>query len=124
MTWTDDARIMFTSGTTGRSKGAMKQHASDYFSGRTYIEVCGVTREDTFFSCLPLFHSNAQVLGTYPALIAGARIAFAPRYSSARFEGPGERRRRDDLETRSAPSTTSSGTRRGRSWTAPTACRG
>ena len=75
--WTDDARIMFTSGTTGRSKGAIKQHASDYFSGRTYIEVCEVTAEDTFFSCLPLFHSNAQVLAAYPAMIAGARIAFA-----------------------------------------------
>jgi crotonobetaine/carnitine-CoA ligase len=83
--WTGDARVMFTSGTTGRSKGAIKQHASDYFSGRTYIEVCEVTREDTFFSCLPLFHSNAQVLAAYPAMIAGARIAFAERYSSARF---------------------------------------
>jgi crotonobetaine/carnitine-CoA ligase len=83
--WTDDARIMFTSGTTGRSKGAIKQHASDYFSGRTYIEVCGVTAEDTFFTCLPLFHSNAQVLATYPAMIAGARIALVERYSSSRF---------------------------------------
>ena len=87
VSWTDDARIMFTSGTTGRSKGAIKQHASDYFSGRTYNEVCGVTEEDTFFSCLPLFHSNAQVLAAYPAMIAGARIAFALRYSSGRFWG-------------------------------------
>jgi crotonobetaine/carnitine-CoA ligase len=78
---------MFTSGTTGRSKGAIKQHASDYFSGRTYIEVCGVTEEDTIFSCLPLFHSNAQVLAAYPAMIAGARIAFAERYSSGAFWG-------------------------------------
>ncbi|MEQ8839824.1 MAG: AMP-binding protein [Acidimicrobiales bacterium] len=85
VTWTDDARIMFTSGTTGRSKGAIKQQASDYFSGRSYINVCQVTAEDTVFSCLPLFHSNAQVLATYPALIAGARICFAERYSSGRF---------------------------------------
>jgi carnitine-CoA ligase len=83
--WTDDARIMFTSGTTGRSKGVIKQHASDYFSGRTYNEVCGVTSDDTFFSCLPLFHSNAQVLGAYPAMIAGARIALVERYSSSNF---------------------------------------
>jgi len=85
VTWTDDARIMFTSGTTGRSKGVIKQHASDYFSGRTYNEVCGVTAEDTVFSCLPLFHSNAQVLAAYPAMIAGARIAMVERYSSGRF---------------------------------------
>jgi crotonobetaine/carnitine-CoA ligase len=85
VSWIDDARVMFTSGTTGRSKGAIKQHASDYFSGRTYIEVCGVTGDDTFFSCLPLFHSNAQVLAAYPAMIAGARIAYAERYSSGRF---------------------------------------
>lgn len=83
--WTDDARIMFTSGTTGRSKGAVKQHASDYFSGRTYNNVCEVTAGDTFFSCLPLFHSNAQVLAAYPAMIAGARIALAERYSSQQF---------------------------------------
>jgi carnitine-CoA ligase len=85
ITWTDDARIMFTSGTTGRSKGAIKQQASDYFSGRTYNVVCEVTEEDTFFSCLPLFHSNAQVLAAYPAMIAGARINFVERYSSSRF---------------------------------------
>jgi crotonobetaine/carnitine-CoA ligase len=85
ITWVSDARIMFTSGTTGRSKGAIKQQASDYFSGRTYCEVVGLTEEDTVFSCLPLFHSNAQVLATYPAMIAGCRVAFSERYSASRF---------------------------------------
>ena len=77
--WTDDARIMFTSGTTGRSKGVIKQNAADYFSARSAIEVMSVRRgrpvdalqDETFFSCLPLFHSNAQVLCAYPALLAG-----------------------------------------------------
>jgi carnitine-CoA ligase len=85
VSWTGDARVMFTSGTTGRSKGVIKQHASDYFSGRTYGLVCGVTGADTLYSCLPLFHSNAQVLAAYPAMIAGARVQFVERYSSARF---------------------------------------
>ncbi len=85
VSWVDDARIMFTSGTTGRSKGVIKQHASDYFSGRTYIEVCGVTADDVLYTCLPLFHSNAQVLACYPALIAGARIQLSARYSSTNF---------------------------------------
>jgi len=91
--WTDDARIMFTSGTTGRSKGVIKQNAADYFSARGLLEVVSATAgksvtelaEDTFFSCLPLFHSNAQVLSAYPALVAGGRVAFVERFSSSQF---------------------------------------
>ena len=88
----DDARIMFTSGTTGRSKGVIKQHASDYFSARTYNEVCSVTAEDTVFSCLPLFHSNAQVLAGYPALIAGARVCYVRPFLGATLLAAGDRR--------------------------------
>jgi crotonobetaine/carnitine-CoA ligase len=91
--WIDDARIMFTSGTTGRSKGVIKQNAADYFSARGLLEVIrtlnGTALEDlhneTFFTCLPLFHSNAQVLSAYPALVAGGRIAFVERFSASRF---------------------------------------
>lgn len=91
--WTDDARIMFTSGTTGRSKGVIKQNAADYFSARGLLEVIGALNDksaeelgaETFFSCLPLFHSNAQVLSGYPALVAGARVAYVERFSSSRF---------------------------------------
>jgi len=91
--WTDDARIMFTSGTTGRSKGVIKQNAADYFSARGLLEVVSATAgksveslaDDTFFSCLPLFHSNAQVLSGYPALVAGGRVAYVERFSSSRF---------------------------------------
>ncbi len=91
--WTDDARIMFTSGTTGLSKGVIKQHAADYFSGRGLLEGLRMLqgkslesmKDETFFSCLPLFHSNAQVLTGYPAMIAGARVAYVERFSSSQF---------------------------------------
>jgi crotonobetaine/carnitine-CoA ligase len=42
-------------------------------------------RDETYFSCLPLFHSNAQVLCGYPALLAGARVAYVERFSGSRF---------------------------------------
>jgi carnitine-CoA ligase len=91
--WTDDACIIFNSGTTGRSKGVIKQNAADYFSARGLLEVVSATAgksveslaEDTFFSCLPLFHSNAQVLSGYPALVAGGRVAYVERFSSSKF---------------------------------------
>ncbi len=91
--WTDDARIMFTSGTTGRSKGVIKQNAADYFSARSAVEAMSVLRgvapadlrDETYFSCLPLFHSNAQVLCAYPALLVGARVAYVERFSGSRF---------------------------------------
>jgi carnitine-CoA ligase len=91
--WTDDARIMFTSGTTGRSKGVIKQNAADYFSARGLLEGIATLNgksaadlaDETFFSCLPLFHSNAQVLSGYPALVAGARVAYVERFSSSQF---------------------------------------
>ena len=97
---------MFTSGTTGRSKGVIKQNAADYFSARGLLEVVRHPHgnpveelaEDTFFSCLPLFHSNAQVLSAYPALVAGGRIAFVERFSSSQFWQPGQRRRGHDLQ--------------------------
>jgi crotonobetaine/carnitine-CoA ligase len=37
------------------------------------------------YSWVPLFHSNAQVLSGYPALVAGARIAYVERFSSSQF---------------------------------------
>ena len=91
--WTDDARIMFTSGTTGRSKGVIKQNAADYFSARGSLQYMSTRRgvpvddmhAETWFSCLPLFHSNAQVLCAYPALIAGGRVAYVERFSGTRF---------------------------------------
>ena len=71
----------------------IKQNAADYFSARGSLEYMskrrGITVDDmhaeTWFSCLPLFHSNAQVLTAYPALIAGGRVAFVERFSGTRF---------------------------------------
>jgi carnitine-CoA ligase len=81
----DTARLMYTSGTTGRSKGVTKSHAADYYSARGYVELTETGENDVLFTCLPLFHSNAQVLCVYPALIAGAKVAMYERFSASQF---------------------------------------
>ncbi len=81
----DIARLMYTSGTTGRSKGVAKSNAADYYSAKGYVELTELNNKDVLFTCLPLFHSNAQVLCVYPALIAGARVAIYERFSGSQF---------------------------------------
>jgi crotonobetaine/carnitine-CoA ligase len=81
----DIARLMYTSGTTGRSKGVAKSHAADYYSARGYTEMLELNKKDILFTCLPLFHSNAQVLCVYPALLAGARVVIYERFSGSQF---------------------------------------
>ncbi|MEM4657981.1 MAG: AMP-binding protein, partial [Candidatus Methanosuratincola sp.] len=81
----DYARLMYTSGTTGLSKGVVRPSAADYCSARNYAEVMDITEDDVCFTCLPLFHSNAMVLTVYPALIRGARVHIEEKYSAKEF---------------------------------------
>lgn len=85
VTHLDHARLMYTSGTTGRSKGVVRPCQADYQSARNYAEVMDVREDDVCFTCLPLFHSNAMVLTTYPALIMGARAIIEEKYSATQF---------------------------------------
>ena len=85
ITFMDYARLMYTSGTTGRSKGVMRPSAADYSSARNYAEIMDVGENDVCFTCLPLFHSNAMVMTVYPALIKGARAVVEEKYSSSNF---------------------------------------
>jgi crotonobetaine/carnitine-CoA ligase len=85
ITHLDHARLMYTSGTTGRSKGVVRPCQADYQSARNYAEIMDVWNDDVCFTCLPLFHSNAMVLTVYPALIMGARTIVQEKYSATQF---------------------------------------
>ncbi len=85
ITFMDYARLMYTSGTTGRSKGVMRPSAADYSSARNYAEIMDVGPKDICFTCLPLFHSNAMVMTVYPALIKGAKTVVEEKYSASKF---------------------------------------
>lgn len=77
--------IMYTSGTTGPSKGVMCPHSQGHAVGRSLALDYGYRADDVLYTCLPLFHGNAIWYTCYAALWADAAIALAPRFSASRF---------------------------------------
>jgi crotonobetaine/carnitine-CoA ligase len=80
----DPAAILYTSGTTGPSKGVVCPQEQWYWWARLTGEVLGIEPDDVLYTCLPLFHTNA--LNTFcQALLWGATYALGPRFSASRF---------------------------------------
>jgi crotonobetaine/carnitine-CoA ligase len=79
----DVACIMFTSGTTGPSKGVLMPHAHCYLFGLGSIEALGLTSADRYYVSMPLFHANGLFMQLYATLIAGASAVLRPRFSAS-----------------------------------------
>jgi crotonobetaine/carnitine-CoA ligase len=80
----DPAAVLFTSGTTGPSKGVVCPHAQWYWWAVLTARVLGIRPDDVLYTSLPLFHTNA--LNTFcQALVTGATFALGPRLSASAF---------------------------------------
>jgi crotonobetaine/carnitine-CoA ligase len=77
------AAILFTSGTTGPSKGVAMPHAQTYFFASEVVSMTHLTEHDTYLSVTPLFHGNAKYMAALPALIAGARLVIRSKFSAS-----------------------------------------
>jgi carnitine-CoA ligase len=76
--------ILYTSGTTGPSKGVCCPHAQYFWWGLNGVRNLEIREGDVLSTTLPLFHTNA--LGTFhQALLSGSTLVAEPRFSASRF---------------------------------------
>jgi crotonobetaine/carnitine-CoA ligase len=76
----DVSMIMYTSGTTGPSKGVLIPHGHSYLAGLGLVEATSLTAADRYFVCMPLFHANALLMQFVGSLIAGAEVVVTERF--------------------------------------------
>jgi acyl-CoA synthetase (AMP-forming)/AMP-acid ligase II len=70
----DVADILFTSGTTGRSKGAMSAHRQTIGVARAWAQLGGVRQDDRYLVVNPFFHSFGYKIGIVVGLLTGATL--------------------------------------------------
>jgi crotonobetaine/carnitine-CoA ligase len=76
----DVALILYTSGTTGPSKGVLLPHGHCWLMGTGLAEATALTPADRYFVCMPLFHANALLMQLVGSLIAGAEVVVTERF--------------------------------------------
>ncbi|MBI2899839.1 MAG: AMP-binding protein [Planctomycetes bacterium] len=76
----DLAAIVYTSGTTGKPKGAMLTHANYLWDAEAIVKAAGMTPEDRFVCILPVFHVNAQVVTFLAPLVGGGSMVLLRRF--------------------------------------------
>ena len=79
----DLAAILYTSGTTGRSKGAMLTHANLRSNAETLVETWRFTADDVLIHALPIFHTHGLFVATNVILMAGAEMILLPKFDPA-----------------------------------------
>ncbi|WP_432181757.1 long-chain-fatty-acid--CoA ligase [Streptomyces sp. NBC_00063] len=76
----DTAVILYTSGTTGRPKGAELTHANLAHNAEVSVDLFRLDESDVVFGGLPLFHTFGQTCTMNAALAAGATVTLLPRF--------------------------------------------
>ncbi len=78
----DIAILLYTSGTTGKPKGAMITHGNLAANARALVQAWGFTAADRLLHALPLYHAHGLFVGLGCALMSGARMLLLPRFDA------------------------------------------
>jgi malonyl-CoA/methylmalonyl-CoA synthetase len=87
----DLAAILYTSGTTGRSKGAMLTHDNLASNALTLVDHWRFTRDDVLIHALPIFHTHGLFVASNVALLSGASMLFFTRFDTGEIIAAFER---------------------------------
>ncbi|MBC3880399.1 malonyl-CoA synthase [Undibacterium sp. LX40W] len=80
----DLAAILYTSGTTGRSKGAMLSHGNLYSNAKVLHRAWAWQENDVLIHALPLFHVHGLFVASHAVLMSGARMIFLAKFDAER----------------------------------------
>ena len=81
----DLAALLYTSGTTGRSKGAMLTHGNLVSNAAALREAWAYTADDVLIHALPIFHTHGLFVATNVTLFSGASMIFLPKFDVDRI---------------------------------------
>jgi len=79
----DLAAILYTSGTTGRSKGAMLTHDNLLSNARVLVDTWRFTERDVLLHALPIFHTHGLFVACNVSLLSGGSMIFLPKFDAA-----------------------------------------
>jgi len=79
----DLAAILYTSGTTGRSKGAMLSHDNLASNTLTLVEYWRFSADDVLIHALPVYHTHGLFVATNCVLLSFASMIFLPKFSAS-----------------------------------------
>ncbi len=81
----DVAAILYTSGTTGKPKGAMLTHRNELVNTTQGAELVPLAPGERVGMLLPLFHANAQVVTTLIPMMIGCEVVMWEKFSASKF---------------------------------------
>ena len=81
----DPLMYIFTSGTTGLPKAGKISHSRFFLASMPYGTLCQLSSSDRIYTCLPLYHSAAGMLGIGAAIRYGACMVLRKKFSARNF---------------------------------------